>query len=217
MEIEVLENGPRWVVCVKPRGVLSQSGAPARACMTSLLEAQLGAAVYPVHRLDREVGGVMVYAKTSQAAAELSSMIRQGKLQKEYLAVVLGCPQPPCGAMTDLLYHDKGRNKTYVVKRARKGVREARLLYRLLETGEGRSLVQIRLLTGRTHQIRAQFASRGLPLAGDGRYGGGHGEIQLWSARLTMPDGTCFLRLPERIGPFSPVELPPFPGNLEIS
>ena len=114
--------------------------------------------------------------------------------------------------LTDLLYHDRTRNKTYVVKRKRKGIREARLLYRILSFDEEQSLIQVRLLTGRTHQIRVQFASRGFPLLGDGRYGGGNGPLQLWSAAVSLdaPDAghQRFCLVPEKLGHFSPVPTP---------
>lgn len=154
---------------------------------------QLGYPVKPVHRLDKPTGGVMVYARTDWAAVTLSALMRQhDRFQKEYLAVVQGMPAESEGTLTDLLYHDVRRNKSYVVSRPRKGVREARLEYRVLETvttDEGTlSLVRVRLHTGRTHQIRVQFASRQMPLYGDSRYGGRKGgALGLWSYRLTLP------------------------------
>ena len=171
--------------------------------MIDLLSAQLGGEIYPIHRLDRQVGGVMVYAKTQKAAAELSRAIQQGTMKKEYLAVVHGCPEADAGEMQDLLLHDARKNKSYVVSRMRAGVKKARLSYRVLTREEERTLVQVRLFTGRTHQIRVQFASRQLPLMGDGRYGGGSGEIALWSVRLTFPYGgktMCFGALPDSLG-----------------
>ena len=171
--------------------------------MIDLLSAQLGGEIYPVHRLDRQVGGVMVYAKTQRAAAELSRAIQQGTMIKEYLAVVRGGPEEDAGEMQDLLLHDARKNKSYVVSRMRAGVKKARLSYRVLVRKEDRTLVQVRLFTGRTHQIRVQFASRQLPLLGDGRYGGGSGELALWSVRLTFRyrgKELCFTELPESLG-----------------
>ena len=138
-----------------------------------------------VHRLDRPTGGVMVYAKTKSAAAALSAAIANGEMEKEYLAMVTGTPAP-VGEMRDLLYHDPRRNKSFVVTRARHGVREAILTYEVIRTVGDRSLVKVRLETGRTHQIRVQFASRGYPLIGDARYGGGKGEMHLFSHRITV-------------------------------
>ena len=152
-----------------------------------------GYSVKPVHRLDKPTGGVMVYARTDKAAAKLSALVGQhDRFQKEYLAVVQGCPEQSEDTLTDLLYHDVRRNKSYVVNRPRKGVREAKLDYTVLETcntPEGTfSLVRVRLHTGRTHQIRVQFASRKMPLYGDSRYGGTKANaLGLWSHRLTLP------------------------------
>ena len=154
------------VVCLKSAGVTSEEGG-----MPQLLRAELGGGeIYCVHRLDRETAGLMVYARTRSAAASLSASIARRELGKEYLAVVQGTP-PERGELRDLLYHDAGKNKSYVVKRLRRGVREAVLDYETLESRAELSLVRVRLHTGRSHQIRVQFASRGFPLAGDLRYG----------------------------------------------
>ena len=211
-EVKILYETQDLAVCLKPAGVLSQTGKPGQASMVSLLEEQLHTPVFPVHRLDREAAGVMVYAKNEAMAAQLSRQIQQGGFTKEYLAVVRGCPNQDQGLWTDLLYHDQKRNKTFVVDRKRKGVREARLVYRCLERTEDCTLVQVHLLTGRTHQIRVQFASRGMPLVGDGRYGGGSGALGLWSLRLgfRLPEtgSLCFASLPEALGPFGNLEVP---------
>ena len=154
---------------------------------------QAGYLVKPVHRLDKPTGGVMVYARSDKAAAKLSALVGQhDQFQKEYLAVVQGCPNKEADTLTDLLYHDVRRNKSYVVNRPRKGVRKAVLEYSVAETvttDEGIfSLIKVRLHTGRTHQIRVQFASRKMPLYGDSRYGGVKGKaLGLWSYRLTLP------------------------------
>lgn len=183
MDIKILYEDNDIIACVKPPHVLSQSGMNGGEDMISLL----GGSVYPVHRLDGGVGGVMVYAKTQNAAGKLSQMIAAREFEKEYLAILRG-EAGESGTLRDLLFHDRIKNKTYVVDRMRSGVKEASLSYRLVETREmGESvlsLVRVKLHTGRTHQIRVQFASRGLPLLGDGRYGGGAGEIALWSYRL---------------------------------
>lgn len=161
--------------------------------MPSLLQDALGCdTIYPVHRLDRTTQGVMVYALTENAARRLSAMIQQGKVEKTYLAVVEGVPEETQGEYADLLYFDRRKNKSYVVKRERKGVKQARLQYEVLQTieheGQRLSLLKIQLLTGRTHQIRVQFASRKMPLVGDRRYGS-HipaDHIQLCAARLSF-------------------------------
>ena len=198
--IEILEQTPGLVVCIKPVGVHAQGEA--EADLPALLKRQLGCEIYPVHRLDQAVGGVMVFAKTAPAAAKLSQAIAGGTLQKEYLAVLERSPEQTEGELSDLLFHDRTKNKTYVVSRQRKGVKEAKLAYRVLDVQNGLCLVRIRLYTGRTHQIRVQFASRGCPLAGDGKYGGKGSAPLLWSYRLAFPDprdGTMriFERRPE--------------------
>ena len=167
--IEILKETARYLVCVKPIGIAAQ-GTQAEA-MPQLLSEQLGCDIFPVHRLDQTVGGIMVYAKTVQEAARLTQAMGQGQMQKTYLAVLTGCPAEKAGTLEDLLFHDRVKNKTYVVKRMRGGVKQAKLHYEILARQDGLSLVRIRLETGRTHQIRVQFASRGLPLLGDGKYG----------------------------------------------
>lgn len=205
--VTILECTPELVLCVKPAGVLSQSGKPGEETMVTQLAQQLGSEIYPVHRLDRETAGVMVYARTSSAAGALSKLIQQGQLKKEYLAVVRGQPQD-AGVLEDLLFHDQRANKSYVVRRQRRGVKSARLAYRVLLRTESLSLVQVRLYTGRTHQIRVQFASRGMPLVGDSRYGGGNGALALWAVRLRFPwkgQEKCVCSVPQRLGTLSPL------------
>jgi len=182
--LPILYQDSALLVTIKPVGILSQSG-PGED-MLQLLGQQENCTLFPVHRLDRGVGGVMVFAKTAKAAAALSTSIQKGEFRKEYLCVVQGKPAEDAGSYRDLLLHDKSRNKTFVVDRMRGGVKEALLDYWVLSTQEDRSLVRVRLHTGRTHQIRVQFASRKTPLLGDGKYGGGKGEIALWSFHLTF-------------------------------
>ena len=201
--IEILEQNTAFAVCVKPAGIASQGEAP--DALPALLKAQLQSAVYPVHRLDQAVGGVMVFAKTSAAAAKLSQAIAENKLQKEYLAVLEKRPAEDAGELEDLLYHDRFKNKTYVVSRERKGVKKAKLSYRVLAVSGEACLVHVKLYTGRTHQIRVQFASRGWPLIGDGKYGSRvkANAPALWSYALTIPDGketVRFCALPETGG-----------------
>ncbi|MDE7220504.1 MAG: RluA family pseudouridine synthase [Oscillospiraceae bacterium] len=183
--ITILFQDKALAVCLKPPGVLSQDG-PGET-LPALLREQLECDIFPVHRLDREAGGVMVCAKTSRAAGALSATMSRGEFRKEYLCIVRGCPEEPEGVWKDLLLHDKTRNKSFAVKRMRGGVKEASLAYKVLAEREGLSLALVQLHTGRTHQIRVQFASRGLPLMGDGKYGGGSGQMALWSWSLSFP------------------------------
>lgn len=190
--MEILFEDRDLIVCIKPVGVLSQADSTGGESMISLLEAHTGGTVYPLHRLDREVGGVMAYAKTKQAAAKLSRDITEHRFQKEYVAFVHNVPDPAQGEMRDLLFKDSQKNKTFVVNRLRKGVKDALLEYTLLQTVETAdgicSLVRILLHTGRTHQIRVQFASRKMPLTGDRKYGGkdSFSQIGLFSYRLSF-------------------------------
>ncbi len=187
---KILYEDPHLLLIEKPVGVPSQDTE--NDCVPRRLAA-IGYPVKTVHRLDKPTGGVMAYARTDKAAAKLSSLVGQHTLFiKEYLAVVQECPAENTGTLTDLLYHDVRRNKSYTVTRLRKGVRDAKLEYTVLETitnNEGTfSLLLVRLHTGRTHQIRVQFASRQMPLYGDTRYGGVKGaSLGLWSHRLTLP------------------------------
>lgn len=174
-------------VCLKPAGMLSQAGEG--ESMISVLDRHFAengenARAYPVHRLDKETAGLMVYAKSSQAAAFLSTEAQNHRIKKQYLAVIKGTPPEKSGTLTDLLFRDKQKNKSFVVKRTRKGVREARLEYETVAENDGLTLVSVTLGTGRTHQIRVQFSSRGMPLVGDSRYGGGSGQLALFASGL---------------------------------
>lgn len=196
--MNILYEDRELVICEKPAGVLSEEGG-----MPDLLREATGCReIFCVHRLDRETGGLMVYAKTRRAAAGLSAAIAAGQLQKEYLAVVQGEPEEQ-GILRDLLYRDAAKNKSYVVKRMRRGVREAELRYRRLETREGLSLVRVALKTGRSHQIRVQFASRGMPLVGDGKYGSAYRDrsLALWSAVLAFPHPVTGERISRTLPP----------------
>ncbi len=184
--IEVLYQDSAIVVCIKPVGLNSESD------MVSELKGQIENEIFAVHRLDKAVSGVMLYAKTKEASANLSRQITENKLNKEYLAVVSGTPSEKSGTLGDLLYHDVKTNKTFVVKRKRAGVKTALLEYKTVSSKETEngilSLVSIRLITGRTHQIRVQFSSRKLPLLGDARYGGNKlcKNVALFSKKLSF-------------------------------
>ena len=175
--MEILYSDKDIIVLVKPVGMDSEHEVPAA------LEGE----IYPIHRLDKNVGGVMVYARTKQAAAALSKAVQEGAMIKEYVAMVHGTP-PETGDWEDFLFKDSRKNKVFAVKKERKGVKYARLEFDRRSAGE-ESLVHIRLHTGRSHQIRVQFASRGFPLVGDHKYGARDGETapRLFSRRITFP------------------------------
>ena len=179
--LEILYSDRDLAVCVKPVGLDSESEVPA-----AIREA-LGGEVFPIHRLDKNVGGVMVYARTKAAAAALSRAVQEGTMVKEYVAQVHGDPGES-GDWTDLLWKDSSKNKVFVVKRERRGVKKARLEFTRLAAGE-ESLVRIRLHTGRSHQIRVQFSSRGFPLVGDHKYGSRDEKTapMLFSCCITFP------------------------------
>ena len=180
-KIQILCTERDFAVIVKPVGVDSEKEVPER------LSRELGGVFYTIHRLDRNVGGVMVYARTKEAAAALSRLVQSGELVKEYFAQVTGTP-PEEAVWEDLLLKDSRKNKVFVVKRQRAGVKAAKLAYTRLTAGEV-SLVRVRLHTGRSHQIRVQFASRGYPLAGDHKYGARDRlkEPRLFSCALSFP------------------------------
>ena len=183
--MELIYADDHIVVGIKPPRVLSTDEPGG---MPELVRQALGdekADVRTVHRLDRVVSGLMVLAKSPQAASELSRQIRDGEFDKEYLAVVRGVPAAQ-GQLVDLLLRDKRERKTYVVKEPAKGVQEAVLDYQVLAVDKDLSKVSIHLITGRTHQIRAQFSSRGYPLVGDRKYSENEDncEIALWSHRI---------------------------------
>lgn len=232
MDIRILHEEKGFLVCEKPVGLLSEQsqnpGAGGEDSLLSLLsrrsrEKGESGDIFPLHRLDRMVGGVMVFAKDKGSAAALSRTIAEGKMEKTYLAVCQGdvsVRHGREGELCDLLFKDSGKNKTFVVARKRRGVKEAKLCYRVLavaERGENAdvppsvdkrpddllpsvakvdffeknpvSLLQVRLITGRTHQVRVQFSSRGHALLGDGKYGSREKgcEVALFSASLSFP------------------------------
>lgn len=182
--MELLYYDKDMVVGIKPVGVSSEDCSGG---MPELLRQELGGEIYPVHRLDLNVGGVMVYARTKNAAAALSKTIADGTMVKEYRAMVHGAP-PERATWQDLLWKDSRKNKVFVVKRERKGVKKASLEFTRL-TDSDPALVHIRLHTGRSHQIRVQFASRGFPLVGDHKYGARDEQTAplLYSCRITFP------------------------------
>lgn len=193
--VDILYEDNHILVCIKPVGILSQSDSSGEEDMITILKEYVeakheAAEIGPVHRLDRNVGGVMVFSKKAFVAAKLSKDIQDRNFHKEYYAVVHNCPEEKQGVWKDLLFKDSSKNKSFVVARPRKGVKEASLEYEVVGTKDSPlgvvSLVRIRLHTGRTHQIRVQFSSRKMPLVGDGKYGSKDNgcEIALWSYKL---------------------------------
>ena len=192
--MRILYSDAGLVACIKPVGLDSESELPAA------LKEAIGGEIFPIHRLDKNVGGVMVYARTKTAAAALSKAVQEGSMVKEYVAMVHGTP-PEAGDWEDYLFKDSRKNKVFVVKKERKGVKYARLVFRRVTEGE-QSLVHIRLHTGRSHQIRVQFSSRGFPLVGDHKYGSRDTATapMLFSSRITLPwngEAKVFAALPE--------------------
>lgn len=211
MEIPVLYSDSSLLVCEKPVGVPSESpGLP------ELVKAQYGWTVLPVHRLDQGTGGVIVMARSPASCAAMQRLFRENKIRKEYLAVISGCPEEGEGVLTDLLWHDRQKNKSYIVSRRRVGVKEASCAWKLLNStmydDQRISLIRVVLHTGRTHQIRVQFGSRGFPLVGDRKYGSRMAAktVSLWASAIS------FHHPEQKNGGITVTSKPPdtFPWNL---
>jgi len=206
--MNILFSDSHIAVANKPSGILSQTDEKETNTMPILLQNQLGGEIFPLHRLDRETGGVMVFARSRKAAAILSQDIQNCKMKKEYLAVLTQAPNEETAVWEDLLFYDRSQNKVFPVKKDRKGVKKARLSYRVLEKRPPLCLVHVFPETGRTHQIRVQFASRKLPLVGDRKYGGGKGTLALFCAALSFfhpitKESLRFSLLPPLEGPWN--------------
>ncbi len=196
--MDVLFLNKDFLACVKPQGLPSQPDTSGDDDMTSLLKQYLKAQgenedIFVLHRLDRATGGVMIYARNQKSAAELSRLIAEKDgFEKHYLAVVSGVPSQKCGNMTDYLYKDSAQKKSFVVKSERKGAKLASLDYEVINSVEINtktfSLVGIKLNTGRFHQIRAQFSSRGMSVFGDGKYGSREKapHFALWANKIAF-------------------------------
>jgi len=191
--MEILLETKDYIAVVKPADTVSEQVGDGTG-LGDLLAERNGGYIGVLHRMDRGVGGVTVYAKNPASAAHLSEAVREGKMKKTYLAVTEGIPESPEGELRDLLFYDRKRSKVFVVDRKRSGVKEAILRYRVLKTGihpdtnAALALIEVHPITGRTHQIRIQFASRRLPLLGDRKYGGhGKGGISLVCHRIEIP------------------------------
>lgn len=183
--MDILYEDKNILICKKIPGVVSQHSADGKGLADEVLRYCGYAGI--VNRLDQNVGGAIIFGKNKYAASKLNSLVAENKINKKYIAVVHGCPGEESGVYEDLLFKDSFKNKSYVVKRMRKGVKKASLEYEVLNKacvdGQEMSLVSIKLHTGRTHQIRVQFSSRKMPLFGDGKYGGRDNVdfIALWS------------------------------------
>ena len=194
--MKILYEDKYLLVVEKPVGVESQKSSSGKIDMPTLLtdyrrEKGEDAYIGVVHRLDTATGGAMIYSKREDMTGKLSALVQSGDYKKIYFAVVHGEPEEKAGEMRDLLYHDKMKNKSFVCAKKRAGVKEAILNYRVLESveregGEKLSLLEIELVTGRTHQIRVQLASRKMPLVGDGKYGSRDNKATcaLWSHKV---------------------------------
>ena len=215
-EVEIIYADKAIVICKKPAGAICEATGGEASIVKLLTEklAEPDGYVGLVHRLDRVTEGLMVFSRDPGLTGKLSEALLSKETEKEYLAVVHGKPEADEGEMRDLLFRDSAKNKSYVVKRSRKGVKEAVLTYKLLGTAESKygevSLVAIKLGTGRTHQIRVQFSFRGMPLVGDGKYGAADNapDVALLSHRLTLTHPTtkkrmCFEIEPEDKLPFN--------------
>ena len=189
--MQILYEDKFLVIAVKPVGVLSED-TPDAPCMPRLLREHYRSQgrsdfIATVHRLDKVVGGAMLFSRRKEITGKLTALVSEHRLTKEYLAVLRGHPEKPADTLTDLLFRDSRVNKSFVVDRMRKGVREAKLEYRELGRTDDLSLVRVKLHTGRTHQIRVQFSHRGLPLLGDIRYGSkADCSTALWSYHLAF-------------------------------
>ena len=196
--INILHKEKDFIVCVKPQGIPSQPDTTESEDMTSLLRAHLtemneNSDIFVVHRLDRATGGIILYARNKNAAAAFSQLVAEKNgFDKEYLAIVANTPDEQCGNMTNYLLKDSAKKKAFVVKNERKGSKLASLDYDVVKTsavGEKLfSLIHIKLNTGRFHQIRAQFSSRGMPIYGDGKYGSREKapNFALWASKLSF-------------------------------
>ncbi len=188
--MNVLYEDKNLVICQKEVGFVSELSDKCPSLANEVLQKYGYAGV--IHRLDMNVGGAILYAKNKASAAYLSNLVSNRQMQKQYLAVVEGVPEEPRGELKDYLFKDSSKNKVYAVKRMRKGVKEASLYYEVLQTTKTDektlSLVKITLETGRSHQIRVQFSSRKMPLAGDGKYGSKDNKctVSLWCHSLSF-------------------------------
>ncbi len=174
-DVKILFEDKNIVACIKPRGLSSEDSDEKPNMVSELIRLTGCKEIRALHRLDKGVFGVMVYAKSKQSACAMSRLIAEGKMKKQYTCLVHGKPTQEKGVFEDLLFKDSKKNKVFVVGRERKGVKKAVLEYSVENTfnfaEQLYSLVCVTLITGRSHQIRVQFSSRHHALAGDSKYG----------------------------------------------
>ncbi len=196
--MDILFKNNDFTVCIKPQGIPSQPDPSGFTDMTALLSEKLAESgeksdIFVIHRLDRATGGLIVYARNKEAAASFSRLVAEkDEFEKDYLAIVAGAPKEKRGNMTDYLFKDGAQKKAFIVKSERKGAKLASLDYEVNKTviadDKCFSLLQIKLHTGRFHQIRAQLSSRGMPIYGDGKYGSREKapNFALWANRIAF-------------------------------
>lgn len=201
-ELKVLYEDNHVIVVIKPQNVPSQADASGDEDMLSKVKKYLKekynkegeAFVGLVHRLDRPTGGIMVFAKTSKGASRLSQQIRDGKMNKTYFAVTSKVPQLNMGKLVNYLKKDEQTNKVRIVTQGESGSKKAELMYKILQTNEDEALVEVKLITGRGHQIRVQFAGINCPLVGDNKYGKTQtkrsSNLGLWAGRVEFEHPT---------------------------
>ncbi|HDT11518.1 MAG TPA: RluA family pseudouridine synthase [bacterium] len=198
MELKIIYEDNHLISVVKKHGVPVQQDASGDSDLLNEIKGYLKEKYFKpgnvfsgiVHRLDRPVGGVMVFAKTSKAASRLSEQIRKREWKKKYLAVIDGIPEEKTGKFEDFLIKDRENNIVSVTEDITPGSKKAVLSYRIILNDSKRSIVEIDLETGRSHQIRVQFASRGYPIVNDFKYNHSidilRGEIALWAYSLEI-------------------------------
>lgn len=220
----ILYEDNHLLVAVKPQNMPTQADASGDPDFLNLLKNYVKkkynkpGSVYLglVHRLDRPAGGVMVFARTSKAAARLTRQIKAFRMQKKYAAIV-SAPLPPSADLEDWLLKDANTNITRVVQKGTPGAKPAFLHYDAVSSANGHSLLDVSLKTGRSHQIRVQLANIGAPLAGDAKYGGSPAEkLCLWSRELSFDHPVTGERLTFRapLPAYHPWDF--FPGCFEL-
>jgi 23S rRNA pseudouridine1911/1915/1917 synthase len=212
-DINIVFEDNHILVAVKPQNVGSCPDETGDANLLDLLKEYIKVTHQKegnvflglVHRLDRPTGGVMVFAKTSKAAARFAEAMKVGEFEKKYFAVTMGVPKDARGQLKHALYKNEAKNEVYTVPLATEGAKIALLDYRILQEVSGCALVSINLITGRSHQARVQFQAIGTPLFGDQKYGGGKTPVgynlALWAAELRFTHPTTKQIMVFRVDP----------------